>query len=59
MSLQMQENGNFLVGTGTMQLVEILKKFGGKALDKLRYLQAFMCENISYVYWFRKMVFES
>jgi putative transposase len=55
----MQENNNFLVGTGTMQLVEILKKFGGKALDKLRYLQAFMCENISYVYWFRKMVFES
>jgi hypothetical protein len=39
------------------RLVEIPKEFGDKALDKLRYLQAFMCENISYVHWFRKMVF--
>jgi transposase len=29
----------------------------GRVMDKLRYLQAFMCENISYVHWFRKIVF--
>jgi putative transposase len=40
------------------QLVETPKEFGDKILDKLRYLQAFMCENISYVHWLRKMVFE-
>jgi putative transposase len=42
-----------------LQLVEIPKEFGIKILDKLRYLQAFMCENISYVHWFRKMVSEA
>jgi putative transposase len=41
-----------------LQLVETPKEFGEKILDKLRYLQAFMCENISYVHWFKKMVFE-
>jgi hypothetical protein len=39
-------------------VVDIPTEFGDKALDKLRYLKAFMCENISYVHWFRKMVFE-
>jgi putative transposase len=47
-----------LIGYVVLQLVEIPKEFGDKALDKLRYLQAFMCENISYVHWFRKIVFE-
>jgi putative transposase len=46
-----------LIGYVVLQLVEIPKEFGGKALDKLRYLQAFMCENISYVHWFREIVF--
>lgn len=46
-----------LIGYVVLQLVEIPKEFGNKALDKLRYLQAFMCENISYVHWFRKIVF--
>lgn len=46
-----------LIGYVILQLVEIPKEFGDKALDKLRYLQAFMCENISYVHWFRKIVF--
>ena len=41
-----------LIGYVVLQLVEIPKEFGNKALDKLRYLQAFMCENISYVHWF-------
>jgi putative transposase len=40
-----------------LQLVTIPKEFGTKLLDKLRYLQAFMCENISYVHWLRKLVF--
>jgi len=34
-----------------LQLVVIPKEFGEKLLDKLRYLQAFMSENISYVHW--------
>jgi putative transposase len=46
-----------LIGYVVLQLVEIPKEFGNKTLDKLRYLQAFMCENISYVHWFRKIVF--
>ena len=46
-----------LIGYIILQLVEIPKEFGDKALDKLRYLQAFMCENISYVHWFRKIAF--
>lgn len=33
------------------------KEIGGKALDKLRYLQSFMNENISYIHWFRRMSF--
>jgi IS4 transposase len=47
-----------LIAYVVLQLVEIPKEFGVKMLDKLRYLQAFMCENISYVHWFRKIVFE-
>jgi IS4 transposase len=39
-----------------LELVEIPKEFGCKMLDKLRYLQAFMCENISYFHWFRKIM---
>jgi putative transposase len=46
-----------LIGYIVLQLVDIPKEFGDKALDKLRYLQDFMCENISYVHWFRKIVF--
>jgi putative transposase len=47
-----------LIAYVVLQLVEIPKEFGDKILDKLRYLQAFMCENISYVHWFRKIAFE-
>jgi len=39
-----------------LQLVVIPQEFGEQLLDKLRYLQAFMSENISYVHWFRKPV---
>lgn len=40
-----------------LQLVEIPSETGNKLLDKLRYLQAFMCEKISYVHWFNELVF--
>lgn len=46
----------FLIASLILQLVIIPEEFGYKVLDKLRYLQAFMCEQISGVYWFRKMV---
>lgn len=46
-----------LIAYVLLQLVKIPKEFGYKMLDKLRYLQAFMCENISYVHWLRKLVF--
>jgi len=36
-----------------LQLGEIPPEIGTKALDKLRYLQAFMNEKISYIYEFR------
>lgn len=38
-----------------LQLVEIPEEIGNKALDKLRYLQAFMNERISYIHWFRRL----
>jgi putative transposase len=34
-----------------LQLVEIPQEFGKMLLDKLCYLQAFICEKISYVHW--------
>ena len=46
-----------LLGYIILQLVEIPKSFGEKALDKLRYLQAFMSEKISYVHWLEELVF--
>ncbi len=45
-----------LIGYVLLQLVEIPKEFGSKLLDRLRYMQAFMCENISYVHWFKRIV---
>ena len=47
-----------LIAYVVLQLLKTPQEFGEKILDKLRYLQAFMCENISYVHWFRKMIFE-
>jgi putative transposase len=41
-----------------LQLVDTPKEFGKKVLDKSIYLQSFICENISYVHWFKKIVFE-
>jgi putative transposase len=39
-----------------LQLIEIPKEFGKSLLDKLRYLQACMCQEISYFHWFRKLI---
>ncbi|WP_107667551.1 IS4 family transposase [Cyanothece sp. BG0011] len=39
-----------------LQLIEIPLEFGKTILDKLRYLQAYMCQEISYVHWFRKLI---
>ena len=38
-----------------LQLIDIPEEFGKKSLDKLRYLQSFMSENISYIHWFKRM----
>jgi|GEM_PF-4022757 len=38
-----------------LQLIDIPEEFGKKSLDKLRYLQSFMTEKISYIHWFRRM----
>ena len=38
-----------------LQLIDIPEEIGKKSLDKLRYLQCFMSENISYIHWFRRM----
>ena len=46
-----------LIGYLLLQLVETPDKIGNKLLDKLRYLQAFMCEKISYIHWFKEIVF--
>lgn len=40
-----------------LQLVEVPNEIGNKLLDKLRYLQAFMCVKISYIHWFKELVF--
>ncbi|MEA5478944.1 transposase, partial [Pseudanabaena galeata UHCC 0370] len=45
-----------LIAYVLLELVNIPKEFGSKMLDKLRYLKAFMCENISYLHWFRRIV---
>jgi putative transposase len=40
-----------------LQLVSIPPEWGDKILDKFRYLQACMCQKISYVHWFQEMMF--
>ena len=39
-----------------LQLVEIPQIWGDKLLDKLRYLQACMCQKISYVHWMESIL---
>ena len=39
-----------------IKLIEIPVEFGKSLLDKLRYLQGCMCQEISYVHWFKKLI---
>jgi IS4 transposase len=39
-----------------LQLIEIPQELGKSLLDKFRYLQAYMCQEISYVHWFKKLI---
>jgi len=39
-----------------LQLVQIPKEWGNKLLDKLRYLQTCMCQQISYIHWLEKIL---
>ena len=39
-----------------LRLIEIPQEFGKSLLDKLRYLQSYMCQEISYVHWFKKLI---
>ena len=39
-----------------LQIVEIPQQWGNQLLDKLRYLQAFMCERKSYVHWMEEIL---
>ncbi len=45
-----------IIGYLILQLIDIEEGFGKSLLDKLRYLQSFMCQHTSYVHWFRKIV---
>jgi IS4 transposase len=45
-----------LVAYLILKLVKTPEIFGTSMLDKLRYLQAFMCEKISYVHCFKELV---
>lgn len=38
-----------------LQVIVIPQQWGNKLLDKLRYLQACMCQEISYVHWMNKL----
>ena len=38
-----------------LQVIEIPRQWGQKLLDKLRYLQACMCQEISFVHWMTKL----
>lgn len=46
-----------IIGYLILKLLEIPKEAGRTMLDRLRYLQAFMCEKISYVHWLKELVF--
>jgi hypothetical protein len=40
-----------------LQLIENTPEIGDSILAKLRYIQSFMNEKISYIHWFRRMSF--
>ena len=40
-----------------LQLIYISAQWGNKLLNKIRYLQACMCQKISFVHWFEELMF--
>ncbi len=40
-----------------LQLISIPAQWGNKLLDKIRYLQACMCQKVSLVHWFEELMF--
>ena len=48
---------SILIAYLIVKLVKIPKEWGTSLLDKLRFLQACMCQEISYIHWFRKILF--
>ena len=40
-----------------LQLISIPTQWGNKLLDKIRYLQACMCQKISFVHWLEELIF--
>ena len=38
-----------------LNMVDIPKQWGSKLLNKLRFLQACMCQQISYIHWIDKI----
>jgi putative transposase len=40
-----------------LQRISIRAQWGNKLLDKIRYLQACMCQKISFVHWFKELMF--
>ena len=47
----------YMIAYLILQLIDIEEGFGKSLLDKLRYLQSFMCQHTSYVHWFRRIVY--
>ena len=45
-----------LISYSILKLVKTPEIYGTSLLDKLRYLQAFMCQKMSYVHWFEELV---
>ncbi len=45
-----------LIGYLILQLVDVPQIWGDLLLDKLRYLQACMCQEISYVHWIKSIL---
>ena len=53
---------SYIIAYLILQLIDMAEDFEKSLLDKLRYLQSFMvlcfmCQHISYVHWFRKIVY--
>ena len=50
---------SYIVAYLILQLIDIEEGFGKSLLNKLRYLQSFICQHISDVHWFREIVYST